>query len=252
MANKKTIVPVVTLVLLGGLMYGITHFNGITGGPKPPIDGPAPPNPPPPKPEVLQKRWPEIVSHAASPPRGNPKAPYTMAEFGDFQCPQCGKVRPILEQLLAKYPDKVNLIFVHRPFPTIHQWAIPAAQASVVAATQGKFWPMYDFLYSHQDDLEPGFYPEYAAQVGLDKTQFSAALRTPIPQQTVKAASDFSDSLGVQETPTLILHDNVKGTAIAYVGLKGDVEHGGAPGIPLLASNPPWAEPAKSASSATH
>jgi predicted DsbA family dithiol-disulfide isomerase len=209
--NKKTIVPIIVLILLGGLMYGITHFTGGT---------PPPPPPPAPKPDFLAKHWPEIVSHAAAPPRGNPNAPYTIAEFGDFQCPQCGKARPIIEKMLAQYPDQVNLIFIHRPFPTIHEWAIPAAEASEVAAAQGKFWQMYDILYSHQDDLEPGYYAGYATQLGMNKDQFDIAMNTPATKQEVKTASDFSDSMGVEETPTLVVHDNVHGAVAIYVGLK--------------------------------
>src|SRR5579875_2763716 len=185
--NKKSVLLVVWLVLLGGLLFGITHFNSGGDGTTPP----PPDDPPPPPSVVLAKRWPEILAHAAAPPRGNAKAPYTLAEFGDFQCPQCGKVRPLIEQLLAKYPNQVNLIFLHRPLPRPHQWAIPAAEASAAAASQGKFWPMYDVLYSHQDDLEPGFYTQYAAQAGLNYKQFAGALKTATPRQTVKQASDF-------------------------------------------------------------
>ena len=124
----------------------------------------------------MQKQWPEIVAHAAAPPRGNPHARYTLVEFGDFQCPQCGKARPIIEAMLRQSPDQVNLLFFHRPFPQMHQWALAAAEASEAAAAQGKFWPMYDDLYSHQDDLEPGYYAGYAADIGLDAKTFQAAL----------------------------------------------------------------------------
>ena len=246
--NKKTLLLVGWLVLLGGLMFGIMHFNGGANGPDIP---PAPKSPPVPTPAALARRWPEIVSHAAAPARGLAKAPFTMAEFGDFQCPQCGKVRPQIEQLLAKYPDRVNLIFIHRPFPAMHHWALSAAQASVVAASQGKFWPMYDTLYTHQDDLEPGFYGGYAAKIGLDKNQFDAAFKSDGPEQSVRQASDFSDSLGILVTPTLIVHDNVHGTVTAYVGLTGSQtpDGKGTPGIKDLAAHPPWASaPARAAS----
>lgn len=251
--NKKTVILVVWLVLLGGLMYGITHFNSSGGGSG--ADGttpPAPKDPPAPTAAALAKQWPEIVKHAAAPPRGSANTPYTIAEFGDFQCPQCGHVRPLIERLLAKYPNQVNLIFVHRPFPNIHHWAIPAAEASEVAAAQGKFWPMYDALYSHQDDLEPGFYGNYAAKIGLNKSRFEAALKTPSPQQAVKQASDFSDSLGVEETPTLVLHDNVHNTVTVYVGLTGS-QAPGAPkvlGVQALIAHPPWAATPSRAASA--
>ena len=188
-------------------------------------------------------QWPLIVSHAAAPARGRAAAPYTVAEFGDFQCPQCGKARPLLESLLQKYPAQVNLIFIHRPFPQIHHWAIPAGQASEIAAAQGKFWPMYDVLYSHQDDLEPGFYGDYAAQVGLDKAVFQKAVDSGQGLDKVNAASAFSDSLAIQLTPTVLLYDRAKNKVTLYVGLNGTKMPDGSPqyaGINDLLAHPPW------------
>ena len=167
---KKSILLGVWIVLLGGLLYGVTHFgNGNTANPNLP-----PPGAPRyfPDPAKMAAAWPAIVQHAAAPPRGPAHAPYTLAEFGDFQCPQCGKAYPVVEKLLVQNPTQVNLLFVHRPFPkdsqgnVMHQWAIPSAVAADAAAQQGKFWPMYDYLYTHQDDLEPGFYPQYAENAG--------------------------------------------------------------------------------------
>jgi protein-disulfide isomerase len=253
MPNKRPIVLAALIVLLFGLMYGITQLNNASRAGSQISEPYRRGVPPPalfPKPDIVAKRWPEIVSHAAAPPRGNPTAPYTIAEFGDFQCPLCGKVRPMIEKLLAQYPDQVNLIFIQRPLPTVHHWAVPAAEASEVAAEQGKFWPMYDALYSHQDDLEPGFYPDYAAKIGIGNAQFDAALKTTGAQQSVKRDADFSDNLGVMETPTLILHDNVHGTAIVYTGLKGDQHPGSPPGITTLVASPPWRTTTKQAASA--
>jgi protein-disulfide isomerase len=237
--NKKAILLVVWLVLLGGLLFGITHF-GSGGGSTDVPQVSQKTGPPAPEPEAIATRWPEILAHAAAPPRGDASAPYTMAEFGDFQCPQCGRVRPFLEHLLARYPKQVNLIFVHRPFPNIHPYALAAAEASDVAAAQGKFWPMYDMLYEHQEDLEPGSYGDYAAKIGLNKAQFEAALMARTGKPGVDAATQLSDSLGVQETPTVMVHDNVHHTVMVYVGLSGEDNPPGVPGIRELIAHPPW------------
>ncbi len=237
-SNKKTILLVVWLALLGGLYFGITHYSGGTSGPDQ-----TPKSPPVtlvPDLAAVSKRWPEVLSHAAAPPRGNPNAPYTIAEFGDFQCPQCGKSRPEIEQVLAKYPNQVNMVFIHRPFPNIHKYALAAAEASNVAAKFGKFWPMYDALYSHQDDLEPGFYGDYAQSVGISKAQFDAAMNAHAGKPALDAAIQFSNSLGVEETPTLLLRDNAHGTVTAYVGRTGKDNRPGVPGIDDLAASPPW------------
>lgn len=220
--NKKTILLVVWLVLLGGLFFGISHFGSGEDG-----TTPRPGNPPSPTPTITAKDWPQVVAHAAAPPRGNPNARYTVAEFGDFECPQCGKVRPVLEKLLQKYPDQMNVIFIHRPFPNIHHWALKAAQASQIAAAQGKFWPMYDILYANQAkygeperDLPLKDLAGFAAEAGLDKAQFLAAMKAGQGVQAVKTAADFADSITVQLTPTLMVHDNTKDTLTIYTGLR--------------------------------
>ena len=193
---------------------------------------------------MLEAQWPNIVAHAAAPPRGNPAARYTLAEFGDFQCPMCGKARPVIEAMLRKYPAQVNLIFLHCPIPTVHKWALAAGQASEIAAVQGKFWPMYDILYSNQDNLEPGYYGGYAAQAGLSEAKFQAAFDAGQGQAQMKAASAFADSLNVQETPTILLRDNTAKTVTVYVGTQGTKNADSSlqyPGVNALAAHPPWA-----------
>jgi len=192
---------------------------------------------------VFEAKWPQIVTNAAAPARGNASARYTVAEFGDFQCPQCGKVYPVLETLLHKYPAQVNLLFLHRPFPQLHQWAVPSGQASEIAAASGKFWPMYDMLYTNQDNLETGYYSTYAENIGLNKDKFRTAFKSGEGLPQMKTASAFADSLNVQETPTILLRDNKMKTVKIYVGTVGTKNPDGSvqyPGVQSLASNPPW------------
>ena len=226
------------LALLGLLGFWINSVGGSQPGTSPkPTPAPALDT------AALEAKWPQIVAQAAAPPRGNPNARYTLAEFGDFQCPQCGKVYPVLETLLEKYPAQVNLIFLHRPFPVLHQWALPAGQASEIAAKQGKFWPMYDTLYTNQDNLEPGYYSTYARKIGLDQAKFQTAFAAGEGQSQVKAASAFADSLNVQETPTILLRDNQAKTVTVYIGTIGTKNADGSPqypGVHVLADNPPW------------
>ena len=229
----------VFVALLGLLGWGINHFgNSATQAanapqPAPTLDA-----------AKLAAQWPQIVAHAAAPPRGPADARYTLAEFGDFECPQCGKARPVLEKLLAQNPKSVNLVFIHRPFPTVHQYALAAGQASEIAATEGRFWPMYDVLYRHQENLEPGFYPDYAGEAGLNRAKFMAAQTAGQGVKAVQAASDFSDSLNVQQTPTVLLYDSLKKTVTIYIGMQGTKNADGTvqyPGILTLQSSPPWA-----------
>lgn len=234
---KKIVLVGIWLALLAGVIVWVNAMS------RPPAPNITPGAPPKLDPVVLEARWPEIVAHAPAPPRGRANTPYTIAEFGDFQCPQCGHVRPMLEGLLKQYPAQVNLIFLHRPFPNIHQWALPASQAAEIAAAQGKFWPMYDVLYAHQDNLNSSSYSEYAAQAGLNKAQFQAAFNAGQGKAKVMAASRFADSLNIQQTPWLLVRDNAAKTLTMYVGL--DTQKNAAvgvfyPGINDLISKPPW------------
>ena len=242
--GKKVALLVIWLVLLGGLIFWIKTAGSNGGEALPGVIAPKPSPAPTFNTATLEAKWPQIVAHAAAPPRGPADAHYTIAEFGDFQCPQCGKARPFIDSLLKKYPAQVNLIFLHRPFPQLHKWALSAGQASEIAGAQGKFWPMYDILYRNQDNLEPGYYAGYAAQAGLNAAQFKAAFDAGQGQAQMKAAAAFADSLGVQITPTLLLRDNTAKTVTVYVGTIGTKNADGSPqypGVETLAAHPPWA-----------
>ncbi len=192
---------------------------------------------------ALQRRWPEIAAAAAAPPRGQPQTRYTLAEFGDFQCRQCRDAAPLLNRLLSQFPGEVNLIFVHSPLPRIHSWALAAAQTSQIAAAQGRFWPMYDLLYAHQDELDGRFCLQAGAQVGLPEAELRAAARRGEGRAEVMEAKRLTESLGIRETPTLALHDNATGTVTVYVGVSGSEAPGpdSPPGLQLLLDSPPWA-----------
>src|SRR6266699_3668336 len=78
-------------------------------------------------------------------------AKVTVVEFGDFQCPACGASYPIVEQILQDYKGKINFVFREYPLP-VHPNAPVAAEAAEAAGAQGKFFDMYNLLYSNQKD----------------------------------------------------------------------------------------------------
>ena len=239
---KGVVLLGIWLALLAGLIVGINVMNAphtvMLGPDKPPAN-------PMPKvnAEKLEADWPQIVAHAAAPPRGKAGARYTLAEFGDFQCPMCGAARPLLEKMLTQYPEQINLFFVHRPFPGLHEYALSSGQASEVAAASGKFWPMYDVLYGHQDNLEPGFYGDYAAKAGLDKAEFQKALAAGRGMDRVKSATKLAEDEGIVITPTILVRDSVAKTVTIYVGMttQGNIKAGiPYPALEKLIASPPW------------
>ncbi len=105
-----------------------------------------------------QERGAELAQAVAGlPVRGNPDAPVTIVEFSDFQCPYCARAYNTVEEVLAKYPDDVKLVYVHFPLPN-HPWAKPAAIAAVCAAQQndGAFWTLHDGYFENQGSINPG------------------------------------------------------------------------------------------------
>ena len=81
--------------------------------------------------------------------RGNPDAPVTLEEFGDFQCPPCGQFAVFVEELLREYDSRLRVVFRNFPLPA-HEHAREAALAAEAAGFQGKFWEMHDTLYREQ------------------------------------------------------------------------------------------------------
>jgi len=238
--NKKFIGPIIFVVLLVALSVVMSKMSEVvpTDGQKkePPMSTLQPTI------TVATNDWSDIISHTVSaPPRGSAHAPFTIVEFGDFQCPQCGKERVPLEKLVASSNGNINLYFLQRPFPQIHQFAMASGQAALEAADEGKFWPMYDELYSHQTDLEPGYYSNYAAAIKADPARVSAAASKDSPYAVKLGKSmAFCDDINVQVTPTLIVHDNKAGKVIAIVSGKDQIDK--------LFKDQPWAVQTASAS----
>jgi protein-disulfide isomerase len=81
--------------------------------------------------------------------QGDLNAPVTLVEFGDFECPPCGRVAAATDRITAGYGNQLRMVFRHFPLAA-HKHAIPAAQASEAADLQGKFWEMHGLLYQNQ------------------------------------------------------------------------------------------------------
>jgi protein-disulfide isomerase len=99
--------------------------------------------------------------------RGPGRAPVTLVEYGDFECPYCGRAEPVVRELLADYGD-LRYVWRHLPLTDVHPHAQLAAEAAEAAASQGKFWQMHDQLLGHQDALTPKHLIRYAGGLGLD------------------------------------------------------------------------------------
>ena len=141
-----------------------------------------------------------------SPIRGDADAKVTIIEFSDFQCPFCARAAPIIDDVLKKYPKGVRFVYKQFPLP-MHPMARPAAQASLAAQEQGKFWEMHDVLIQNQGSLDASKLADYAKQAGLDVARFKRDLEQKKDQydQRINAEMQQGQSFDVRGTPTLYI-----------------------------------------------
>ena len=135
---------------------------------------------------------------------GNPEAPVTVVEYGDFECPYCAAAAPVLRQLVEESEGRVRLIFRNFPLPSMHPHALTAALAAEAAGAQGAYWPMHHLLFTKQDRLDDRSLKAYAEHLGLDG---DLVVGEAAQRFGDKVEADFSAGLdaGVTGTPTLIV-----------------------------------------------
>jgi len=140
------------------------------------------------------------------PSRGPVDAPVTVVLFSDFECPYCASVNVTLNRVLAEYGDKVRLVYRQFPLDEIHPHADKAAEASLCAAEQGKFWEMHDALFRTPIRLELEELKAKAAAIGLDAPRFDSCLSSGKYAERVRADLEAGKAAGVASTPTLFVN----------------------------------------------
>ena len=137
--------------------------------------------------------------------RGPAKAPVTLVEYGDFECPYCGQAEPVIRQLLAGHGE-LRYVWRHLPLTDVHPHAQLAAEAAEAAAAQGKFWEMHHRLLEQQDALTATDLLRHAAEAGLDTGRFKADMRERAGVAKVAADVDSADLSNVSGTPTFFIN----------------------------------------------
>jgi protein-disulfide isomerase len=143
---------------------------------------------------------------------GNASAPVTLEEFGDFQCPPCGMLHPILDGFAKEFgPSKLRIIFREYPLVPTHVHALAAARSAEAAGLQNKFWEMHDMIYEHQNDWNTAedvrpIFSGYAKAIGLDVIQFERDVAGNTVEQRIFLDGKRAHALGVKGTPTVFLN----------------------------------------------
>jgi protein-disulfide isomerase len=141
-------------------------------------------------------------------------SPVVLEEYGDYQCPPCGLLYPVLKDIEHEYGKQLQIVFHHFPLTKIHKNAMNAARAAEAARNQGKFWEMHDRLYRNQnawkdlDDPRPMFI-QYARDLGLNTDRFTRDLDSPDVEQRIAADMQKGTSIGITGTPTLLIDGNM-------------------------------------------
>lgn len=139
------------------------------------------------------------------PSMGPSNAPVTLVEFSDFECPFCSQFVGTLEEVKRKYGDQVRLVF--RQFPlSIHANAPKAAEASLCAEDQDKFWPMHDLLFKEQSQLDVAALKDKAGRLGLNRGQFEECLDSGKHAERVQKDMRAGGTAGVTGTPALFVN----------------------------------------------
>lgn len=137
---------------------------------------------------------------------GPANAPVTLVEYGDFECPYCGRAEPIVEGIRRDMGGQLRFVYRHFPLAEAHPHAEAAAEAAEAAGAQGAFWEMHDTIFRNQTALEPDDLVGYASQIGIDAQRVARELKAETYRAKVRA--DFRGGVrsGVNGTPTFFIN----------------------------------------------
>lgn len=137
---------------------------------------------------------------------GNPRCSVTLLEYGDYECPYCGRAHVEIQRLLADVGDQILFSFRNFPLSEIHPHALSAALAAEAAARQGRFWAMHDLLLENQRGLDHEKLLGFAETLGLDVAEFTRDMESA--ELSARVQEDFMSGVrsGVNGTPTFFVN----------------------------------------------
>lgn len=156
--------------------------------------------------------------------QGDLKAPITLLQYGDYECPGCGLAFPIIGRIQKYFGKKLRFVFRNFPLAEIHPHAESAAETAEFAASYNRFWEMHDLLYLNQARLSVPVFLELAKTLKLSETELENALRNGIYREKIK--NDFLGGVysGVNSTPTFFINGRKHDGPFGYQELINAIE----------------------------
>ena len=160
------------------------------------------------------------VSTDDDPSIGPAKAPITIIEFSDYQCPYCQSwENQVYQQLLASYPNQIRFVYRDLPLP-MHPEAEPAAEAADCAGEQNAYWKFHDALFEQKYGLNRLAYEHYASDLGLDAKAFTACLDSHRYKSEVQKDANDAASAGISGTPSFVINGRILIGALPFSEFK--------------------------------
>jgi len=138
--------------------------------------------------------------------QGDEQAPFTLVEYGDYECPHCGFAYPIVKKVQQHFGKQLRFVFRNFPLNEIHPHAQAAAETAEFAATKGRFWEMHDAILENQQNIGLPIFLELAKEMGLSAADLRSALSAQIFSSRVREDVVGGVSSGVKGTPTFFIN----------------------------------------------
>lgn len=137
---------------------------------------------------------------------GSDEAVVTLVEYGDYECPHCGKAQPVVEEVRKRMGSRLAFVFRHFPLSNVHPHAEHAAEAAEAAAGQGRFWEMHEAIFAQQSALTDTDLVRRAKRLGLDAGRVEKELAAGVHAGRVRRDFDSGVRSGVNGTPTFFIN----------------------------------------------